>query len=346
MAEKPMTYTSESQITLLTDIFYRKEYQAQALLELMAPRLIFDNLWPKLKIPDRSVSLKKQTLSAARYSDAGDPRKEIAPQWEPGADIAKVTISGGEYESHTLFRHALGFDVGLDARENIVNIDEVARTRKRVGYWLAEQINSKVVSTVLNSFSMTNTDTAAMYDKFEHITTDFGPETTIGHLVGILDAAYFWDEAGADPVTDIMDLKTVFDDQSGYPFELDTVYLTNNAANLFAKFVVRNGGKWQQSPLGNGYTTDKVAGVTFNALKGDTAGWNVTVGDDFILGLDSSNPAAVTYYYQYNELGSVGDMNVDQWYDPRTKEQHYEFVFTRTSVVREPNAMTVLKVRD
>lgn len=347
MAEIPRTYTSESEVTLLSDIFYRKEYMAQALLELMAPELIFDNMWPSMRVPDRSVSIPKQTASGTRFSDASDVRKEYAPYWEPGAEMARATISPGEYESHTLFRHALGFDVGLDARENIVNIDEVARTRKRVGYWLAEQINAAVVTKVLNDFSITTTtDVAAIADKFEHITSDIGYEDTVGHLAAPLDSSYYWDESGADPIVDIMDLQTAFDDQDGYPFELTDIRLTKNAANLLAKFVVRNGGKWAKDPTGNGYVTDKIAGISFHSLKGDTAGWNVTAGDDYILGTDRNNPAAVTYYYLFNSLASAGKMNVDQWYDPQLKVQHYEFIFTRTSVVREPRAMCVLKVRD
>ena len=133
MAEIPRTYSSETELTSLTDIFYRREYMGTSLLELMAPELIFDRLWPKIQVPTQSVSIPKQTASGTRFSDASDTRKEYAPGWTPGAEIPSVTVTPGEYESHTLRAYAEGFTVPMEGKANIINIDWIAKTRRRIG---------------------------------------------------------------------------------------------------------------------------------------------------------------------------------------------------------------------
>jgi hypothetical protein len=343
----PRTYTSEVWVTKLKDIFYRPQYQARALYEIMAPDLIFDGMWPHIPTPDLAVSLEDRALSGTRFSDAGDVKKTWAPPWRPGADITVDTISKGEYKSYTLKTYARGFEVDLAAASNPLQMSNIADTRKRIGYWMREQINADVVTAVTNNFSVTNTDVGAWADKLEHVTTDYGYETTIGNLTGVLDAANYWDEAGADPVTDVMDLGVVFSDQDGYPFELTDLYMTKNAANMLSKFVVRSGGTWAKDPTSDGYVTNQVAGVAFHQLKGDTAGWTVTAGDDYIMGLDRNWPAAETYYYTYSKLPTVGDfMNYDFWHNKASKTDRYEFMFTRRTLLREPRALCILQVRN
>lgn len=338
---------SEVWVTKLKDIFYRPQYQARALYEIMAPDLIFDSMFPHIPTPDIAVNIEKKTASGTRFSDASDARKSYAPPWRPGADITVDTVSPGEYESHTLKTYARGFVVDLAAASNPLQMRWIAETRKRMGYWTREQINGDIVTAITNDFSVTNTDSTTMADKMEHVDADYGVETTTGTLTGVLNAANYWDEPGADPVTDVMDLGTVFGDQAGFPFELTDLFMTKNAANMFSKFVVRSGGKWAKDPTGNGYVTDKIAGVAFHQLKGDTAGWDVTVGDDYIMGLDRNWNAAETYYFTYSKLPSIGGfMNYDFWNDKATKTDHYEFMFTRRTLLREPNALCVLQVRD
>lgn len=345
MAEIPRTYTSETELTLLSDIYYRKEYQGQALMEVLAPQLIFDGLWPKVATPDYNVTIPVKSVSGTRYSDASDPRKDYAPPFEYGAKIPRVTVSGKQYKAYSMGRYALGFTIGLDARENVINMSQVAETRGEIAYWLAEQINAGIIVDVTNSFSVTNTDSTTMEDTFEH-STDYGVETTLGNLTGTIDSGYYWDEAGGDPVTDVMDLKLCFENQAGWPFQLTDLYMTMKAANLISKFVVRSGGTWAKDPTSDGYMTNKVAGVSFHALKGDTAGWTVTVGDDYIMGLDRARPAARTYYHVSSELSSVGQMNVDSWYEPESKNWNYDFIFARKTVLHEPLGLCILKVRD
>jgi hypothetical protein len=348
MAEVPRTNTSEIWVTKLKDIFYRPQYQARALYEIMSPDLIFDEMWPHIPTPDLAVNIPKKTASGTRFSDSSDARKTYAPPWRPGADITVDTITPGEWESHTLKTYARAFVVDLAAASNPMQMQWIADTRKRIGLWMREQINADVVKAVTNDFSVTTTtDVAAIADKFEHIASDVGYEDTKGFLAGVIDSANFWDEGGADPVTDVMDLDTAFGDQDGYPFELTDLYMTKNAANMFSKFVVRAGGKWAKDPTGSGYITDQVAGVAFHALKGDTSGWDVTAGDDFVMGLDRNWPCAETYYFTYSKLPTVGGfMNYDFWNDKATKTDHYEFMFTRRTILREPRALCILQVRD
>ena len=87
-----------------------------------------------------------------------------------------------------------------------------------------------------NNFSVTNTDDTGMADIMSHITSDFGTENTIGHLTGVLDSTYFWDEADANPIRDILDLQTVFEDKDGYNYNMTDVYMRFRDLNLLSTF--------------------------------------------------------------------------------------------------------------
>ena len=345
MAEKARTYADTMALHLPSDKFFRIDYQARAIADLIEPQLIFDQMFPRVRIPTRAFWYRRKSVSGTRYSDSSDVQKEYPPPFEHGGKIAKVAPSDYEELSGTVEQYSFGFDVGLDAREEVSGIDYVVRARNATAYWMAEAINAGIVTDVLNDFSVTNTDDTAMEDMLSH-SDDFGTETTIGHLAGVLSSDYYWDEAGADPVVDILDLMTVFNNQSGYWFKATDVYMTNRALNLFNKFVINHGGTWAKDPTGTGWVTNAVGGVVFHGLKNDTAGWNQTTGDDYIWMVDRNNPAATTYYYVSSEYPNAGGINYHTWKDDETKLQTYQFWYARRTVVREPLAMAVLKVRD
>jgi hypothetical protein len=346
MAEKARTYP-QTQVAFIDDVVFRKEFQARRLFDILSPALKFDAMYPKVRTPSHSVTLQKRSYSSGtRYSDSSDPRKLYAPFFEHGSEIPKVTISGYEYEAHALPLRTLAFDIPLNVREELQGLDQVRDTRNRVAFWLAEQVNAGVVSDVLNDWSITNTDDTAMEDILSH-SDDFGIETTVGHLAGTLSSAYYWDEGGADPVTDILDLSTVFNNQSGYPWTATDVTMKNTELNLFNKFVISHGGTWAKDPTGSGWVTNAVGGITFHSQKNDTAGFDSTVGDGYIWMWDRNNPSSTTYYYTDSSFPTVGKfMNFHSWFDDKTKAWTFQFWHRRGTLVREPLAQAVLKVRD
>ena len=99
-----------------------------------------------------------------------------------------------------------------------------------------------------------------------HITSDFGTETTVGHLTGVLDSTYYWDEKDANPIRDILDLQTVFEDQDGYNYNMTDVYMRYRDLHLLSTFCTEIGADWVRDPLG-GFQASNVAGITFHGLK-------------------------------------------------------------------------------
>jgi hypothetical protein len=224
-----------------------------------------------------------------------------------------------------------------------LKIDPLARTRKRVAYWLAEQINAEMVSNMTNDFSITNTDDTGMEDIMSH-STDFGTESTIGHLAGSLDSTYYWDEPDANPIRDILDLQTVFEDQDGYNYNMTDVYMRFRDLHLLSTFCTEVGADWVRDPLG-GFTASNIAGITFHGLK-NVAGFPTTVGDGYIMAVDKNNPVGQTYQSFSSEFPQANNMSFHSYMDDATHDFHYQMFYTRGTVVVEPKAMAVLRVRD
>ena len=346
MAEKPRTY-SETVVPFLDDIVFRKEFQARRVMDLLSPHLMFDAMYPKTRTPSDSVTLPIQSVGGTAYSDSSDPRQRYAPEFRHGARIPKVSYSADQYKAYTLPLRTLAFDIPLNVREELQGMSLLATARKRLARGLADQINADIVVSVLNSWSVTNTDTAAMYDIMSHCATDYGVETTIGNLTGKVDATYYWDAAGANPVTDILDLTTVFNNQSGYDYNADSVLMKYNELNLFNKFVISHGGTWARDPTGTGWQTNACGGITFRAVKNDTVGFDATAGDGYIWMYDSNNPSATTFYYADQSFPTIGGfMNYHTWFDDEKKVQTYQFWHTRRTIPLEPLSTAVLMVRD
>ena len=97
-------------------------------------------------------------------------------------------------------------------------------------------------------------------------------------------------------------------------------------------------------PLG-GFTASNIAGITFHGLK-NVAGFPTTVGDGYIMGLDRNNPVGQTYQSFSKEFPQVNNMSFHSYMDDATHDFHYQMFYTRGTVVVEPKAMAVLKVRD
>jgi hypothetical protein len=200
-----------------------------------------------------------------------------------------------------------------------------------------------MVSTLTNDFSITNTDDNGMEDIMSH-STDFGTETTVGHLAGSLDSTYYWDEPDANPVRDILDLQTVFEDQDGYNYSMTDVYMRYRDLHLLSTFITEVGADWVRDPLG-GFQASNIAGITFHGLK-NVAGFPTTAGDGYIMALDRNNPVGQTYQSFSKEFPQANNMSFHSYMDDATHDFHYQMFYTRGTVVVEPLSMAVLRVRD
>jgi len=348
MTEKRTTYSSLA-ATLPEESFLRPEFQARDLDELMAPLLIWDDFIPKQSVDAMTFNYQIETTGAGagtRGSSATDVRKEYAPLRADASEFAYVTVSPLEMAVGVLQARGIAFKLTEAARHDHerLKIDPLARTRRRVAYWLAEQINTDMVTALTNNFSVTNTDDTGMADIMSHITADFGVENTVGHLNGKLDSTYYWDEPDANPVRDILDLQTVFEDQDGYNYSLTDCYMRYRDLHLLSTFITEVGADWVRDPLG-GFVASNVAGITFHGVK-NTAGFLTTAGDGYLLGLDKNNPAGATYQNFSNEFPTTNNMSFHSYMDDATHDFHYQMFYTRGTVVVEPLSMAVLQIRD
>ena len=159
-AEKRVTYSSLAAV-LPEDSFLRPEFQARDLDELMSPLLIFDDMIPKQVVDSDTFSYQIETTGAgtgARGSAADDVRKEYAPLRADGSEFAYLTVSPLEMAVGVLQARGVAFKLTEAGRAPGLGIDPLSRTRRRVAYWLAEQINAEMVTSMTNDFSVVNTD--------------------------------------------------------------------------------------------------------------------------------------------------------------------------------------------
>jgi len=347
MAERYDPYGTLAGV-LPKDSFLRPEFQARDLDELLDSLLVFDDFIPKQTVDATTFSYQIETDGAGtgtRGSPGSDVKKEYAPLRADGSEFSYVSVSPLEMAVGVLQARGVAFKLTEAARgdHEKLKIDPLARTRKRVAYWLAEQINAEMVANMTNDFSITNTDDTGMEDIMSH-STDFGTETTIGHLAGSLDSTYYWDEADANPIRDILDLQTVFEDQDGYNYNMTDVYMRFRDLHLLSTFCTEVGADWVRDPLG-GFTASNIAGITFHGLK-NVAGFPTTVGDGYIMAVDKNNPVGQTYQSFSSEFPQANNMSFHSYMDDATHDYHYQMFYTRGTVVVEPKAMAVLRVRD
>jgi len=344
MAESRVTYSSLAAV-LPEESFLRPEFQARDLDELMAPLLIFDDMIPKQVVDSQTFSYQVETTGAGtgvRGSASTDVRKEYAPLRADGSEFAYLSVSPLEMAVGVLQARGVAFKLTEAGRAPGLGIDPLSRTRRRVAYWLAEQINAEMVTSMTNDFSVVNTDDTDMEDIMSH-STDFGVETTVGNLSGTIDATYNWDLPDANPVRDILDLQTVFEDQDGYNYGLTDIYMRYRDLHLLSTFITETGADWVRDPVG-GFQASNVAGINFHGVK-NAAGFPTTTGDGYLLGLDANNPGAQTYQNFSSEFPQAGNMSFHSYLDDATHDFHYQMFYTRGTVVVEPLSIAVLQVR-
>ena len=329
------------------DSFLRPEFQARDLDELLDSLLVFDDMIPKQSVDATTFSYQIETDGAGsgtRGSPGTDVKKEYAPLRADGSEFSYVSVSPLEMAVGVLQARGVAFKLTEAARQDHerLKIDPLARTRKRIAYWLAEQINAEMVSSLTDDFVMTNTDNTGMSDIMSQITSDVGYHAN-GHITGIIDPTYDWDQPDANPIRTILDLQTVFEDQDGYNYNMTDVYMRYRDLHLLSTFCTEVGADWVRDPLG-GFTASNVAGITFHGLK-NVAGFPTAVGDGYIMALDRNNPAGQTYQSFSSEFPQANNMSFHSYMDDATHDYHYQMFYTRGTVIVEPKALAVLQVR-
>lgn len=350
MAEIPSTYFSNSIEGIPDKSYFSVAMQAKMLDALILPKLVWDTFMPPQTIDTEFIEYWIETDGAGtgtRGSADTDVKKQYFAPKTDGAEFTYFTFSLDEKKVSNLSGYQAAFALTEGQRQNARRrgVDPARKPRSRLVYWGAQKINTDMLTSLTNTFSVTNTDSTTMAQYMTHIATDIGTETTVGNITGKLDSTYYWDEPDADPVLDILQAKRLFDGQAGYPYEATDVYMSHIDMGFLSDFITRRGGTWEQSPLGGGYMATSLAGLTIHPMK-DVDGFAFTAGDGYIYMVDKNNPPGETFVTFSTEYPRSSLFNFKQYENHTTNEWHYKFWYTRGTVVKEPLAQLVLQVRD
>jgi len=237
----------------------------------VAIRRIYEVLEPNLKFAefmDKPIQEDKASF-LYMYDDEGtsaDTKKQTAPLHIVGADLPRIDF--GVPSAGSGITRAKGFEVAIPRniiREGIAGEAAVARTYRKAGYILAQQMDTAILTAMVAG---------------------------AGAAHGVFDGdVSVWSGADATPVTDLMNLAQDFDiKDDGYNYNLTRVF-GNKAAFYELKEYLNflDGTQYNdQRPIGEMINRDtiyvKQADLTFNRTTGLT--------DSYVFGLDEVNPGA------------------------------------------------------
>ena len=236
----------------------------------VAIRRIYEVLEPNLKFAefmDKPIPEDKASF-LYMYDDEGisaDSKKQTAPLHIVGADLPRIDF-GVPSAGYGITR-AKGFEVAIPRniiREGIAGEAAVARTYKRAGYILAQQIDTAILT------AMTGGAAAA--------TTVFDADVSV------------WSGATATPVTDLMNLAQDFDiKDDGYNYNLTRAFV--NKAGFYELKEYLNffdGTQFDDRPMGKMINRDTIHVAMADLMVHRTTG----LTDSYILGLDEVNAGA------------------------------------------------------
>jgi len=251
----------------------------------VAIRRIYEVLEPNLKFAefmDKPIQEDKASF-VYMYDDEGtsaDAKKQTAPLHIVGADLPRIDF--GVPSAGNGITRAKGFEVAIPRniiREGIAGEAAVARTYRKAGYILAQQMDTAILT------AMTGGAAAA--------TTVFDANVSV------------WSGADATPVTDLMNLAQDFDiKDDGYNYNLTRVFVNKAGFYELKEYLnFLDGTQFNdQRPVGKMINRDtiyvKQADLTVHRTTGLT--------DSYVLGLDEVNKGAEMHTFSDPEFAISG----------------------------------------
>jgi hypothetical protein len=303
--------------------YLKKEFVVPKIYEIMNPYLIGLDIFPKIKTDSRSVRIRKDS-----YSESTDPKKSYPPLKTDLSGFPYVDISVTEIDSAILQTHGVAVKIDRDAVNFADGIDYIQRAYKRVAFWLAEQLNTQILTDV-----------------------------TGGATTPTWTPAAVWSAAGATPVDDLIALSAQMQ-REGYSYRMSDVYLhyTNYYEMLryLAGVDISEGKQRDLYGMPNASSMD----VDIPVIRATCHSLLSGLDEGYVLALDRNNPAASLFYftdpqfatknpgYQVAVFGggtkqlNVGDLgfNFHQWLDDRDHCMHMQFWWDTACKVIEPYA--------
>lgn len=324
--------------TVLPNVdFLRLEYMAKDIADLINPNLIWDAFLPHVTINAKSI-LYYQDL----YSNMTDPLKRIPPIRTSLGEFATVKITSIDKKSAALKGWGMGFNFDEDVVLYEDRIDDVARTRGRVAWWLSEFLNNWTIYDMTNGFSTTITSDSTLTGILTNESAA-GYESTLGHMVLTMDGTnHGWAGTGADPITDIIEWQECFENQEPsvgqrYGYTLTDIYLDVPEYYDLVKYLIMIDAKWQQTP--QGLTVPRIGDCRIHKIK--AALYNAPDGAKVTAHaflFDNGTKPATIYEAFDPRYGKAGHFNSHKYTEDRDHSINYQFWTNRVTVVKEPKA--------
>lgn len=308
-----------TQVSLSNEKFLRKEYVVPTVFKIMEPYLAYLDMLPKVETSSRSVKYKQENTSASTDTKKKQPVTRTPSSRFPFVDITSVSI-----ESALLNQEGFAVRIDEDAIQFTEGIDEINRAFNRVGYWLAQDVN-----------------------------TATGSALTGGATTPTWTPVAAWSAATAQPITDLIRLSAQMD-REGYPYDMTDVYIQSDNYYELLEYLatVDVDAEKRRTLYGVPDMTAKdidipVLGATVHGLKS-----GITEGN--ILAMDKNNPAGTIFYnnnpkystakitYQISDgttqtVPNIG-FNYNSYVEDDTHDTVMQFWVDQVTVVKEPYA--------
>ncbi len=214
-----------------------------------------------------------------RYQDtskSADPKKKQPAHAMIGGDFPEIDLSRGKVGSG--ITEARGFQVRIKRsaiRNQPKGIDEISRAYKAAGFWLADYINTSIITAI-----------------------------TAGATTPTWTPTAVWSDGSATPVDDLIRLEACME-REGYPYALtDVLVEKTNWYELKGYLTSVDISDAKQRGLYGvpviGKDVIRVPVVDADVLKCKSG-----LTEGYVLGLDRNNPAAEYHYYVDNKFGTA-----------------------------------------
>ena len=202
-------------------------------------------------------SIKKYLImvnsSGSRVTPATSSQKRSPALHVPGSFIPKIKQDDYTIRYTGLEDYAIGFDLDEDilARDTPINRMNITGMFDKIGRGFLEHMNGEILSSVYGNFSYTSGGTLSGYLDNEDATA-MGYDSSRGYLCGKLDSGSYWSGDNADYLTDLTNIKTLGQKQTGYQ-----AMFSRGAADItlledMSLWGQTNGYSWELSALDNG----------------------------------------------------------------------------------------------
>ena len=307
-----------TQVSLPNEAFLRKEFVVPKIFQIMEPYLAFLDILPKVKTDSRSVRYKQETVSAST-----DTKKKTPRTLTPSSKWTYLDITEMEIKSALLNQEGFAIRIDEDAVQFVEGIDEINRAYNKVGFWLAENINTLTVAAIKADIESS------------------GVSTTV------------WSGADATPVANLINFEDEMV-QEGYPYRATDYYVDQtNFKELKAYLTSLDIGDLKQKQI-YGMPTIKNDTINIPVVSGNVRRLLSGLDHGSLLVLDANNPAGVIYYnnnpkYATEKISYMASdkkvktvanlgFNFHKYVDDETHDTVMQFWLDQVCVVKEPKA--------